>query len=337
MDFFYLSPKIARNLKCYMKILTKYLTADLSYYFLNKEDLETDDFSDKPSNKKFETDKKATNLSILSVLEEEIMHFSVDKLHIRCLNLNLTEEKQKIKEKFIIFEINKLKMNINTEKLGKIYDKNPDFIASSKERISRIFHINDISLIFSEITKCVFKNISIDIKKKDDKYKDNFFDFTIEKIEINSMKDKTQNFFLCPFFEKKLKKNDFLKKTPAFYMELKVFDGNIKNTTIKLLPVSLSISTQKTNAILQSLNVLMEMNKHEYRKYKRYLKKEVLQEGYKEIIRNAGIEIEGEQRGLGGFEVDSGFRFIKNEKEIPRITIEFKKIFLILSKNEEVF
>ena len=131
------------------------------------------------------------------------------------------------------------------------------------------------------------------------------------------------------------KKTNFLMKKSAFFMELRISDGKVRNTRIKLLPVSLSISTQKTNAILQSLNVLMEMNKHEYRKYKRFLKKEVLQDGYKEIIRNAGVEGGEEPRNVKGFEVNSGFGF-KNDTELPRITIEFKKIFLILSKDEEV-
>ena len=137
------------------------MNADLNYYFLNKDDIENEDYIDKNLQKKVENENENSNLTILSVLEEEIMHFSVDRLHIHCLNLDLIAPKEQIHQKYISFEINKLKMNINTEKLVEAYDKEKDDLLYNLSKVApnRIFHIRDISLKFSEINKCIFKNI----------------------------------------------------------------------------------------------------------------------------------------------------------------------------------
>lgn len=317
-------------MKSYLKIITNYLSADLGYNFLNKEDLESDDFNDKSAQRNFKSENETPNLTILSVLEEEIMHFSVDKFFIRCFNLDLTAKKTDINRKFISFEINKIKLNINTEILGKPYHLESLMYPSKP---TKIFHILDISLIFSEITKCIFKNISIDFQKEISK-KESLFALTIEKIEIIALKDKNQNFFLCPYSKKK---TDILKKKLAFIMELKIFDSKIQTTSIKLLPVSISLSKQKTNAVLQTLNVLMEMNKHEYKLFKNFLKTEVMQNGYKELIKQAKFEIETDQKKDILLNAINKNNFFRNEtNELSKISIEFKKIFLILSKNEEV-
>jgi hypothetical protein len=158
----------------------------------------------------------------------------------------------------------------------------------------------------------------------------------VEKIEITAMKDKNPYFFICPYSSKKQKKVDLFKKKLAFTMAFRVFDSKIKSTSVTLLPVSIYLSTQKTNAILQNLNVLMEMNKHEYKLYKQYLKSEVMQKKYKEIINDAKF-IQNEHEQKNNKQVSDTNTNIKNEKnEMPKITIEFRKIFLILSKEEEV-
>jgi len=80
----------------------------------------------------------------------------------------------------------------------------------------------------------------------------------------------------------------------------------------------------------------MEMNKHEYKLYKQYLKSEVMQKKYKEIINDAKF-IQNEHEQKNNKQVSDTNTNIKNEKnEMPKITIEFRKIFLILSKEEEV-
>ena len=328
--------KIARNLKAYLKILNKYLSAEISYNFLNKDDIESGEFPERSQQGKEHADNDSP-LSILSIFEEEIMHLSIDKFYIKCENLDLIAEKEDIKRKFISFEINKLKLNINTEKLGKVYaqDKPAKTLPINH---NKIFHILDISLLFSNITKCIFKSISIELRKDSNK-KETLFDFTVEKMEIMALKDKKPDFFLCPYSNKKHKKVDFLKdkKKAAFSMEFKVFDSKIKSTSVNLLPVSIYLSTQKTNAILQNLNVLMEMNNHEYKLYKQYLKSEVLQEGYKDIIKRAKfVYPEVEHKNVTP--VFDTMTSLKNERnELPKITVDFKKIFLILSKGEEVF
>lgn len=318
-----------------MKIITNYINSEIIYNFLNKDDLENEDFQDRPSQKKKNLDNDTEDLAFLSLFKEEIMHFSIDKLFIRCLNLDLTADKENIRKKYIGFEINKLKLTLNTEKLARQYKPEKEILKAHTS--DRPFHILDISLIFSGITICIFKNISI-VTKIDEAKREHIFDFTIQKIEVKAMKEK-QHFFLCPFSKPKENAHNFFKKKTAFIMELKIIDSKLKKTTLKLCPISISLSTQKTNAILQTLNVLLEMNKHEYQLYKKYLKKEVMKSSYKQIIKNNRFELSESYNNFNSNN-DQANNFLitlKSDKaELPKISIGFKKIFLILSKNEEV-
>lgn len=327
-----------------MKIITKYLKADLRYNFLNKDDLENEDLTDRPSQRKATTENENENISILSLLEEEIMHLSIDKFYIKFGNLDLSADKENIKDRFISFEINRLKLRINTE-IFKERNREKSSKKHNPAKADPIFSIRDITLSFSDITKCVLKNISFEIKKYQNK-KESLFDFSIEKIEvkpwlIDKVEKKNQHFFLCPLTNESKEKEGSKEKKKAAVMavivKLEIFDSKITRASLELNPVLISLSTQKTNAILQTLNVLIEMNKIEYQLYKKYLKKEVLHSLYKTIIKNSKLDIHENQNIVS----NNAFTLLpnpqKNEKdEPPKIKITFNKIFLILTKNEEV-
>lgn len=319
------------------------MKADLRYNFLNKDDLENEEISDRPSQRKATIENENENISILSLLEEEIMHLSIDKFYIKFGNLDLSAEKQNIQRKFISFEINRLKLRINTE-IFKERNREKNSKKHNDSKADPIFSILDITLNFSDITKCVLKNISFEIKKYENK-KDSLFDFSIEKIEIKPClfgkeEKKNQHFFLCPFTHKFKENNSKKKKKKkmAVIVKLEIFDSKILKSSLELNPVLISLSTQKTNAILQTLNVLMEMNKIEYQLYKKYLKKEVLHPLYKIIIKNSKLEANENQNMVSNNAFTLVSNTLKSEKsESPRISIAFNKIFLILTKNEEVF
>lgn len=316
--FFY---QIARNLKCFLKIIENYLKTEIKYFFLKKESFQNEDFIDITSQENQNSDSNPTE-KFLTALKEEIIYISIDRLYFNFNNLNLLAKINEIGDKFINFEINNIKLSINTDKLPV-----PDEKSLNKDRLllenlkvySQIFSISEISLNFSNITKCFFQNLIF----KEEKIRDNFI-FSIKNIEVFAdHNNEKESFILCPNISVK-------NNVPALKLTFKLNEKKIEKIDAEIAHILIKLSKQKTNEILHCVNVLYYLNNKEYKLYKKYLKKEVLKACFKNTISKGKIETDKEIENK--LKIERQKSIVEGSDKESYLKINFNEIFVMISK-----
>jgi hypothetical protein len=217
---------------------------------------------------------------------------------------------------------------------------------------SQLFRVSSMILNFSNLTRCVLTNLCLILRQEPRNFE--LLTLILKSIEITVINNvlNVEHFFLCPnnlnekgeinqknnifpdllnSIDPALKKSQQTFRVPnAFELSFRLFTKKIEKINARISPVFISLSRQKTNEILENLNLLFSLNSKEIAIFKKNLKNEIIKKCYKKMI--AAGEIEFEQKNKKANENEE---FLK-EKEHP-ITVEIDEIFVSFSKNDEVY
>lgn len=281
---------------------------------MKKDDLKNDFFIDLFPQNEIKQDSDFLE-KLLTSINESIIHISIEKLFINFLNLNIKGEKEDVSNKFISFALNNLRLNINTDKLPL------DEKTKIKDRLifannMAIFTLSEFLLNFSDITKCSLQNISI---KKIDKG----YHLLLKHIDIHAVNElHIDNFFVCPNISFNNGNSSEKNKISAIEVIFELLDKKIDKITVVVSPVKISLSKQKTNEILQCLNLLLFLNQKEHQLFKNNLKNKILKSCYKTFTQRNNFVLERE----------NARKFSEaNSERKTSVQVNINEIFLTLS------